>query len=358
MKNLGEIMSTTIYIASTERAGKTALSAALGKDLNEKGKKVGFFVPVTLSDGQNLDGYRDAGFLKQVLGLEETVDIISPHHISSINLWRGMTETGSDLLQNITSTYNQIAQNKDIVIVEGLSGTGIEGVATLACVKTSEVLNAKVLIATKYSSTFDVSTLAGLKLELGDRLAGLIINLAPADKLEKIKKDLQMKSADAGIKVLGVIPEDRGLLSFTVADLAERLGGEIITGKENTGKIIENFMLGSFSLDPGTNYLNRKTNKAVIVRSERPDIQLAAMETSTVCLILTGSSVPFYQAINQARDKGIPVISVRKDTEAVVEAIEEELIKSSFDNIQKLVRFSSLIKLAIDFPSLYRSLGL
>lgn len=351
-------MSTTIYIASIDRAGKTALSAVIGKNLQEKGKNVGFFIPVKLTDGLDFDGYKDAGFFKQEFNLGETVEMISPNHISSINLWRGMTGEDVELMQKIKNSYDLVAKDKDVMIVEGLSGLVTDGVTTSECLKISEALNAKVLALSRYSDAFDVSILTGVKFELGDKFAGLIVNFAPAAKLEKIKEDLTVKGADTGINLLAVIPEDRGLLSLTVAEVAERLGGEIITGKKNTGRIIENIMLGSLSLDQGTNYLNRKTNKALIVRSERSDIQLAAMESSTVCLILTGITSPFYQVVNQAEDKGVPMILVKKDTESVIAAIEDELLKNSFDDRQKLVRFIRLTKQAIDFPSLYKALGL
>ena len=77
-------------------------------------------------------------------------------------------------------------------------------------------------------------------------------------------------------------------ITITVGELAEVIGGKIINHQEKSGEPVENYMLGAMVVDSGLDYFNRKKNKAAIIRQERLDMQLAALETSTICLVLSG----------------------------------------------------------------------
>ena len=55
-------------------------------------------------------------------------------------------------------------------------------------------------------------------------------------------------------------------------------------------------------------YFRRKPNKAVITGGDRADIQLAALETSTRCLILTGNLYPSPAVLNRAEELCVPVL--------------------------------------------------
>ena len=351
-------MSNPIYLVSVESAGKTALSVALGQNLLEKGRKVGYFIPVEISTGQENEKYRDANFVKEVLNLADSVGKISPIHLSAAELWKTLTENGDEFLRGVKDNYNQIARDRDVVLIEGINGLVVDGVATLACYKVAETLKAKVIVVLRYSDNLHISLLDRIRVELGGSLAGVIINFVPADKMEKVKIDLVKKFEAIGVKVLALIPENRELLGVTVAELAKNLGGEIVTARDKTSKMVENVMLGALSLDSGTSYLSRKNNKAVIVRSERADIQLAALETSVACLVLTGNTPPIYQVVNQAEDKQVPVLVVHRDTEKVINDLEKTLINSAFNNRQKITKFQQLIKQSTDFKVLYQAVGL
>jgi BioD-like phosphotransacetylase family protein len=61
---------------------------------------------------------------------------------------------------------------------------------------------------------------------------------------------------------------------------------------------------------------------AVVTGGDRADIQLAALETSTQCLILTGRIPPSSTILSRAEDLEIPVLSVDLDTLSTVEIID------------------------------------
>ncbi|OGO05693.1 MAG: hypothetical protein A2Y60_03680 [Chloroflexi bacterium RBG_13_54_9] len=117
--------------------------------------------------------------------------------------------------------------------------------------------------------------------------------------------------------------QSRSLLS--VGELAKHLEGEILNCPERSEELVENLMVGALSVDSGLDYFRRKTNKAVITRGDRPDIQMAALETSTKCLILTGNISPMPIVLHRATEKGIPIIVVKEDTVSTLRHIEEAL---------------------------------
>ena len=61
---------------------------------------------------------------------------------------------------------------------------------------------------------------------------------------------------------------------------------------------------------------------AVVTGADRTDIQLAALEASTQCLILTGVGEPLPQLLSRAEELEVPVLKVEHDTLTTVETIE------------------------------------
>jgi BioD-like phosphotransacetylase family protein len=70
-------------------------------------------------------------------------------------------------------------------------------------------------------------------------------------------------------------------------------------------------------------FFRRRRNMAVVTGADRTDIQLAALESSTQCLILTGAGEPLPQLISRAEELDVPLLKVESDTLATVEVIEQ-----------------------------------
>ena len=163
---------------------------------------------------------------------------------------------------------------------------------------------------------------------------------------------------EAGIRVLGILPEVRGLLGTSIGELAEVMDGEILTCPENTSEIVENVMLGAMTTDSGIDYFSRMANKAAVIRGERADMQLAALETSTKCLILTDNSKPLPAVVHQAEDKNVTIMVVKRDISGTIAGIEEALAETSFHNPRKLKKFDGVLSSHFDFKALHSELGL
>jgi BioD-like phosphotransacetylase family protein len=143
-----------------------------------------------------------------------------------------------------------------------------------------------------------------------------------------------------------------------VRELAEGLQAEILCSSECSDELVEHMLVGAMSVESALSYFRRKPNKAVITGGDRADIQLAALETSTRCLILTGNIYPSPAVINRAEELCVPVLLTRLDTLGTIEIIENFFGKSRFQQPQKMERFTQILDEHFDFAGLYRSLGI
>jgi len=326
---------TALYVTSlAEGVGKTTICAGLAKHLLSNGKKVGFFKPVIAREAEDSDS--DALFMKQILSLDEPVDSICP------------VIGGQDkVVSKIREAYDRISRGKDVVIVEGVCERSIV-----------EALNARAIIVEGYSKELSQAKLNNSYQDLGGYLLGVVLNKVPRSRVESVRDEITSQLGGAGINILGVLPEDRVLFTISVGELAEYLQGEILNCAEKSGELVENLMLGAMTVDPGPEYFGRKTNKAVVVRGDRPDMQIAALETSTKCLILSGNTAPIPAVRYRAQDKSVPIIVVKSDTMATVMAIEDALDKARFSQEKKLPKLTETMERYFSFQTVYQGLGL
>lgn len=347
-----------LYLTSVEAAGKTALCLGIAKKLLQEGKKVGFFRPVRLSEPSLTDGYKDTLFINEALGLGESLDTLSPIVLSRRDLWHNLSTDIENFKQKLEQAYNRASLKKEIVIMEGLSDLTTDKVVAEACYQITKALDSRVVIVLRYSRALPISEVTEVNQQIGQRLLGVVINFVPQSKIEQIKDSVKTSFEKEGIKVLGVLPEERILLGVSVGELAKALNGEVVTHPEAKDEIIENIMLGAMSPDPATDYFGRKVNKAAVIRGERADMQLAALQTSTKCLVLTDNIPPSPIILNEAEIRRVPIIVVKQNVVSTIAGIEEALKQAKFHSLKKLERFSQILEEYFDFQTFYRELGL
>jgi len=310
-----------LYIVSAEEAvGKTAICAGIAINLLNAGKKAGYLKPqaaeknttgVGVSDGDIADG--DIAFMRKTLGLTDLIN-------------------APDLVTG-----------RDIVLVEARLGATPNTAASKDAYGAAKEMKAKVIAVESYSP--DNVKHADLYKGFGESFLGVIINKVPRNIVKKARE----AAAFNPVKVLGVIPENRTLLAITVAELAEGIKGKIINHTENEGELVENFMLGALTPDSGLEYFGRKSRKAAVIRQDRADMQLAALETPTIALVSACSSQPpIYSVINKAQQKGIPVITTASGITDVINNIESSLARTRLNQEKKLTSLGDIVKQNLD----------
>lgn len=315
-------MGVLYVVSAEEAAGKTTICAGLGRSLLSNGKKVGFLKPVR---AEKSDG--DAAFMKQVLDLPDSVESLCPPIGDATK---------------IKEAVDKFSKDKDVIIVEGRLGQSAEEIA--------RALNAKVIAVEAYSG--QASRFIDSYKGFGEILLGVVLNKVPESQLKHVQDEASAQFGAAGINVLGVLPENRVLFTITVGELSDSIQGKILNNTEKSVELVENFMLGAMVVDSGLDYFRRKNNKAAIVRQDRPDMQLAALETSTRCLILSGGNQPpIYSVLQKAENRGIPIISTENTTGDIVTSIEDALNKGRFNQEKKLSKLAEIVKQHLDIQA-------
>jgi len=308
-----------LYVVSVEEgAGKTMVCAGLGKNLLSDGKKVGYLKPqVAEKDGSD----SDIVFMKQVLGLTDVVN--AP----------------------------DVIQGRDVVLVENSLGVSADDAVSQKVYGAAKSMTAKVIAVEAYSG--EASKYTDVYKGFGDNLLGIILNKVPESQLKKAQEEATKQFGAAGINVLGAVPENRALFGITVGELADSIQGKILNNAEKSAELVEEYMLGALVVDSGLDYFGRKNNKAAVVRQDRPDMQLAALETSTKCVVVSGSSEPpMYNVMQKAESRGIPIIATETGTDDIIASIEAALGKSRINQEQKLPKLAEVIKQSIDLKAL------
>ena len=341
-------------------AGKTALCTDLAKRWQVLGKRVGFFKPISVAEEEIGEEFvdRDVETVKAVLGLEESEATLCPVAMTLSELNAAGENDIKGYIKRIVDANEQVSKGKDIVVSEGLGYLGFEGNALELSKSIIGALKAKTLIIARHEDTLSAENVVSTSKALGDAVIGVVINAVPESKLNSVKTALVPSLKEMGMKVAGVIPEDRTLFAFTVQDLLRELGGELVTSGTYDSQPLENIMVGALTLDSGLSYFNRKPNKLVVTRGNRADIHLAALETSTRCLVCTGGMKPMPRVISQAEQKGIPVVVVNEDTNATIAKLESIIPKVRFQQGEKLEKLSDLVEKHLDLKALNQALGL
>jgi BioD-like phosphotransacetylase family protein len=353
----------SLYVTSIERySGKTAACLGLGKQFIEDGYRVGYIKPLSLqpwrSAGRISD--EDATFVKEVLELSEEAWELSPVVVTPEFLHdylRGEIQT--DLMDKVRSAYEAASKGRDIMLLEG-GGSLREGhVVGLPTPDMARTFSSNVIVVVKYRSEVRVMDDAlSAKARLGELLSGIIINRVPVDASSFVSDLAIPNLEDRGIPVYGYLPEVPRLAALTVGELIDTLEAKVLTEKIDRDALVENLTVGAMTQDAALHRFRKQTNKAVITGGDRTDIQLAALETSTTCLVLTGNLQPSPLVVKQADSFGVSVLLVPTNTMETVEAIETVFGKTRLGQPAKLAQFQDLMNKHINMNRIYKSLGL
>ena len=155
------------------------------------------------------------------------------------------------------------------------------------------------------------------------------------------------------------IPEDRRLAAPTVGRLIEASGSSVLSRSvEGDAAICENIVAGPIAADANAPYFERFDHKVVITRAEKVDIVLAAMSTSTACLILTGGGEPSPYLVDRvAASRDTTLLLAPGGTVETLREVEDTFGSSAFAGELKLDRIGALMRDAVDDEALAALIG-
>ena len=339
-------MVIALYVCSTEgNAGKTAICVGLGRRFLQRNLDIGYMKPLRTARGalEKLLPDEDAQLCGSMGGSEQPAELAGPVTLASDDLDSILQGQSGAMtyLERVRSAYRRVSRERQVMLLEGGAYLGEGAVVDLAPPQLAKTLRARALVIIRYTTDLEVVDSALMSRHLlGRAMLGIVINRVPAYARARAENAIVAALKMTGIRVYGILPQHNLLPAISVREIAELLDGKILCGEQNQDELVENLMVGAMSVDAALSYFRRKPNKAVITGGDRLDIQLAALETSTRCLILTGNLQSQPVILGRAEEVGVPIILVSQDTLTAVEIIENAFGKTRFHQ-EKKVRSSS-----------------
>ncbi len=349
-----------LLIGSTEAySGKSATILGMTHQLKEKGIAVAYGKPLgTCVSGNSIEFVEeDVHFIAQALDLSER-QVRSPLLFLDRETVSKRLQ-GEDSLDYSQSLQQYVQQAEgDLVLLEG-PGTLWEGsLFNLSAGQIARVVDASILLVVRYHSLLLADSLVGAKQFLGDRLLGVLINDIPAEELESTQTSIKPFLEGQGIAVLGMLPRSNLLRSVSVRELSEQLEAKVLCRPDRLDLMVESLTIGAMNVNSALEYFRQRENMAVVTGGDRTDLQLAALETSTQCLILTGHVPPRSLILNRAEDLEVPILSVDLDTLTTVEIVDQAFGKVRLQEPIKVQCIQQLMKEYFDIDRLMNKLGL
>lgn len=357
-------MSKHLLIGSTRASsGKSATVLGLGIHLQAMGMKVGYAKPLGTfatrtvpESSMSLDA--DVEFITQTLNLEKS--LVRP---TLLNLDKASIQKRL-LHQNTTDYPQKLAEYLDntsgeLVLVEAPGNPEEGAMFGLSLAQIADGLNAPILLVARFEDLLVADRLLVAKSRLGDRLLGVVINDIPEIQVETALEILVPYLESLHIPVLAMMPENLILRSVSVEELVTQLDATILFQPAEVSLaeiMVEDLKIGAMDVSSAQIYFSKSFNKAVITGANRLDIQLAALGTSTNCLVLTGNTLGLNpDVLQRAAELEVPILSVGKDTLTTVEIIEKCLgqvrlhegvkVNCIQDMMEKHFNFDRLLKL-------------
>lgn len=314
-----------LLVGSTEAySGKSATLLGIAHQLQEEGIDIAYGKPLGTcwSGTQASETDEDVQFVAQSLNLPEnriqpTVLFLDESTIQKRVLGEDRVAYPQLLLKSLQTS------NADLVLLEGPANLEEGSLFDLSLVQVAELVDARVLLVARFHSLLIVGALISAKRRLGDRLIGVIINDIPEDRLDEVRDTVQPFLESRDISILGLLPRSALLRSVSVSELVKQLKAEVLCRPDRLDLMVESLTIGAMNVNSALRYFQKGRNMAVVTGGDRTDLQLAALETSTQCLILTGHVPPTPTIISRAEDLEIPILSVDLDTLTTVEIVDQ-----------------------------------
>jgi hypothetical protein len=350
-----------LLIGSIETySGKSATVLGLSHQLQRKGLDIAYGKPLgtclNLSSGTVVE--EDVQFIASSLNLPDNRVAPTMLALDEVTVQKRLRgEDKTNYQQSLVQNYLQSSWG-DLVLLEGPGDLAEGNLFGLSLLQVAEVLDADVLLVARYKSLLSVEALLSAKQLVGDRLIGVVINEIPAEQLEAVNNLLRPFLEKQDIPVLAMLPKNDLLRSVSVGELVKQLNADVLCRNDRLDLLVESLAIGAMNVNSAVKYFRKRRNKAVVTGGDRVEIQQAALETSTQCLILTGQLPPPPFILNRAEELEIPILSVDLDTLTTVEIVDRAFGQVRVHEPIKVECIRQLMSEHFDIDRLLSQIGL
>ena len=360
-------MTKSIYIATTEAySGKSVVALGLVNMLLGKTKKIGYFKPIINVDpSQAKDTHIQTIIEHFSLGLkyEDT------YAFTRSNVMR-QSESGDQggILNVIIRKFKRLEEEYDFTVIEGSDflgeGTAFEFELNLSIVKnlgtpvvivssgenktTAEIVSAVLNIFRNFQSK-EVQVLA------------VIVNKVRPEQVSDVRELVAAQLAEGTI--LAVIPLNKALLSPSMKEINESLGGDLLFGEANLSNQVDNVVIGAMNVPHFLNHI--KENVLIITPGDRGDMIVAALQANISIsypkvsgIVLSAGFRPEEPIMRllEGLQSIIPIILVQSgtfETSTKIGAIKSRITP---DNTKKIQLAINTFERDVDVPALDRKM--
>jgi uncharacterized protein len=350
-----------LLVGSTEAySGKSTTVLGLSHQLIQKGLDIAYGKPLgtCLSESEGSLVEEDVEFIGSSLNL--STNRLAPTLLALDELAVQKRLKGEDKLnykQSFVEQYSQLPP-LDLVLLEGAGSLDEGCLFDMSLLSMAEAVDAKILLVCRYSSLLIVESLKNAKERIGNRLIGVVINDIPLSQLQVVNTTVRPYLESRSIPVLGILPKNDLLRSVSVRELVNQLNAQVLCRNDRLDLMVESLAIGAMNVNSAVRYFRKRRNMAVVTGGDRVEIQQAALETSTQCLILTGQLPPPAFILNRAEELEIPILSVDLDTLTTVEIVDKAFGQVRVHEPIKVECIRHLMAQHFDIDRLLSSLGL
>lgn len=361
-----------IYVAATsQHVGKTTSTLGLIAALKRHGVNVGYCKPV----GQQFIDVGPSRVDKDALLFADFMNFeLLPHLHSPVILGPGATTAFLDNPQaynfhnRLLKAYKLLQQQYEMVVYEGTGHPGVGSVVNLSNADVAKILNAGVIMVVEAGIGKTIDSLE-LNLAIFERenvpLLGVIINKCLPQKIDKVRHYVNMRLAEKGIPLLGIMPFEEELGLPLMETIAKAVNGDVLFYADKLDNKVEEIIAGSL-IDRSE--LKNFHNLLLVVSIHRLADALNKLEQ--VALLEEGQHAPlsgimvtgkgdFTQAqLDYIHKHQIPVIHSKMDTYESVIKISRIEVKINVRTPWKVAKAVQLFQQHIDLSPVYERLGL
>lgn len=313
----------TFFIAPTGfGVGLTSISLGLVRALELAGLKVGFYKPIAQPHPGDLGPERSSELIARTHGLTP------PKAMELAQVERLLGDGQLDeLLEEIVGRYQQVAEDRDVVIVEGMVPTRHASYAARVNAHLARSLDAEVILvsAPEDETVTELADRLEIQAQLfggpdDPKVLGVILNKVRDDTLGPQLQDNTALLRAKHFRLLGCIPWEEELNAPRTRDVADLLGARVINAGDYDQRRVQKIILCARTV-PNTVPL-LKPGVLVVTPGDRDDIilaaSLAAMNGVPLAGLLLCSDFPpdprIMELCQGALQGGLPVLSVASGT--------------------------------------------
>jgi len=361
-------MTQNIFIAATEpNSGKSAISIGLIEAFERIVPRVGYMKPVGQRYRSHAHIDDDAALIKEIFQLKDELEDMSPVAITD-------AQTRKDAAYDrIIESYKRIAENKDIIVIEGTDYTSTTSSLEFDVnAELAKNLNAQVLlVANGHKKSIDeivsnVTICRDSFRDVGCDFLGVVINGFRLENYEEDHSKLKAKIEKENIPVFGIVPYNPTLGKPKLGEIAEKLNAKIIYQGDDLSKVVIEPIVYAMKLENALGHMKDEEGRLIITPGDKDDI-IGILESHRVKIyprlsgiILTGGILPGKNTMDLIRGSGISIsiLSVEDDTYTTAIKVAEIAGELSKDDTEKIRFVKLLVETRVEIEKIYSQLGL